>query len=191
MDSILVSVDEPQNPELVSFPVVCLYLFPRRPDLSEEAHRALWQQLRDLVHNRCGGEVAMLGCDGTLLFYPNNHTPLLASLLTEPAFFDLLEEHAFDGRAVKLFFHHSYCWNGLPWRPNTLLLEMEEVCLSAFNRALQQMGRYAGTPHPIPETAPGQRLLCTTVPPIGWFVKAPASQPAHPTGSSTRKSKTH
>lgn len=191
MDSILVSVDEPQEPELISFPVMGLYLFPRQPGRAEEDNAVLWRQLRDLVHDRSGGEVAMLGRGGTLLFYPNNHTPLLLTLLTEPAFFDFLEEHDYDGRAVKLFFHHSYRWSGLPWRPKTRLAAAEEKQLAAFNLALQQMGRFSGEPHPIPETAPRQRLLCTTVPPMDWFLNDGIHQRAGALEAGAQKQPEH
>lgn len=178
MDSILVSVHEPHEPELISFPVIGLYLFPRQPGHDDANNAVLWRQLRGLVHERCGGEIAMLACDGALLFYPNNNTPLLATLLTEPAFFDFLEEHDYDGRATKLFFHHSYRWSGLPWRPKTRLAKAEEHLLTAFNLALQQMGRFSDAPHPIPETEPGQRALYTTVPPMDWFLKTAERRPA-------------
>ncbi len=175
MDTILISVKEPHEPELISFPATSLYLFPRQPGRTEDNSVTIWRQLRDLVYARCGGEVALLDRDGLLLFYPNHHTPLLAALLTEPAFFDFLETHDYDGRAVQLFFHHSYRWSGLPWRPKTVLAAAEAARVAPFNRALQQMGRYTATPHPVPETAPQRRLLCTTVPPMDWFLKKAAT----------------
>jgi hypothetical protein len=171
MDAILISTEQPRERELFSFPVICLCLFPRQIVQADTDNIPIWRQLRDLVFDRCGGKVGMLARDDALLFYPNNFTPLLATLLTEPAFFDYLEQHDFDGHAVRLFFHHSYRWNGLPFRPVTPVAEEEEQLLSKFNHALQQMGHYSATGHFILDAEPQQRALYTTVPPMGWFVK--------------------
>ncbi len=178
MDIVIISADEPQEPELLSFPVVCLYLIQRRPDLTTLEHFAIWQKIRDLVNGSCGGEAAFVGRDGGLLFYPNNYTPMLTALLTEPAFFDLLEGYDFDGRALKLFFHHSYRWSGHPWRPATPALEAEEQVLPAFNEALRQMSRFSETLQPIALDAPHRRVLCSPMPPMKWFMKPLPRKPA-------------
>jgi len=185
MNTIMISLDEPSKREPLGVPVVCLYLYPRRPDLSDLEKFAIWQQVRDLVNANCGGEAAFVGRDGGLLFYPNHHTPMLTALLTEPAFFDVLEEHDLDARALKLFFCHNDPWSNHPGGPGTFALQAEEQLLPAFNAALQQMRRYSGALQPIAQDEPDRRVLCGPMPPMTWFVEPLSRTPADPTAAGT------
>jgi hypothetical protein len=175
MDCILISAEDTHV--VGCFPVACLYLTPRKP-VTDELLFEGWLQIRALVHAGCGGEVAYVGRAGGLLLYPNNYTPMLSTLIKEPAFFALLEEQELDGYAVQLFFQHSYRWCGRPWQPGTFVQPEENQALPALNLALRQMGSYADAVHPLPVTAAKQQLLCANMPPMKWFMTSLARQPA-------------
>ena len=181
MNVVIISADEPPELAAIGFPVVCLYLLPRRPELTDEEQFAIWQKIRDLVNAHCGGEAAFVGHDGGLLFYPNHQTPLLKALLTAPGFYSVLEEHDLDGRALKLYFHHNQPWSG---RPDAFALQAEERILPAFNVALRQMRRFSATLHPIAPDVPDGRALCHPMPPMTWFLKPLPGAPAKHTGVS-------